>query len=89
MAHKKGMGSTRNGRDSRSKRLGAKAGEGQFVTGGSIIIRQRGTKFRAGRNVGIGKDHTVFAKIDGYVEFVDSGKNKLVHVWDEAPVPAS
>jgi large subunit ribosomal protein L27 len=82
MAHKKGMGSTRNGRDSRSKRLGAKAFEGQRVTGGSIIVRQRGTRFMPGRNVGRGGDDTIFAKIDGYVEFEQKGRNKVVHVWE-------
>lgn len=89
MAHKKGMGSTRNGRDSNAQRRGTKASGGQFVTAGSIIIRQNGTRFRPGRNAGIGKDDTVFATIDGYVEFVDSGTNKIVHVREEAPVPAS
>jgi len=89
MAHKKGMGSTRNGRESRAQRLGTKASEGQFVRAGSIIIRQRGTRFRPGHNAGLGKDNTVFATIDGYVEFVDSGSNKIVHVRQEAPVPAS
>lgn len=82
MAHKKGMGSTRNGRDSRSKRLGAKAFEGQRVTGGSIIVRQRGTRFMPGRNAGRGGDDTIFAKIDGYVEFEQKGRNKVVHVWE-------
>ncbi len=82
MAHKKGMGSTRNGRDSRAKRLGAKAFEGQRVTGGSIIVRQRGTRFMPGRNVGLGGDDTIFAKIDGYVEFEQKGRNKVVHVWE-------
>lgn len=82
MAHKKGMGSTRNGRDSRAKRLGAKAFEGQRVTGGSIIVRQRGTRFMPGRNVGRGGDDTIFAKIDGYVEFEQKGRNKVVHVWE-------
>ena len=87
MAHKKGMGSTRNGRDSRSKRLGAKRFGGQVVTAGSIIVRQRGTKFRPGRNVGLGSDNTIFAKIDGVVEFEQKGPNKMVHVWKgEAPV---
>ena len=89
MAHKKGMGSTRNGRDSNAQRRGTKAYGGQFVTSGSIIIRQCGTKFRAGRNVGIGRDNTVFATIDGYVEFVSTGSSKVINVWDEAPVPAS
>ncbi len=89
MAHKKGMGSTRNGRDSRSKRLGTKRFEGQQVKAGSIIVRQRGTKFRAGRNAGIGKDDTIFAKADGYVEFQQTGSNKLVNVWAEATEVAS
>lgn len=82
MAHKKGMGSTRNGRDSRAQRLGAKAFGGQKVTGGSIIVRQRGTRFMPGRNVGLGSDDTIFAKIDGYVQFEQKGRNKLVHVWE-------
>jgi large subunit ribosomal protein L27 len=69
MAHKKGMGSSRNGRDSRSKRLGVKRYEGQFVTGGSILVRQRGTKIHPGNNVGRGSDDTLFAKIDGLVVF--------------------
>jgi len=69
MAHKKAGGSTRNGRDSESKRLGVKRFGGQAVSAGSIIVRQRGTKVHAGENVGIGKDHTLFAKIDGAVKF--------------------
>lgn len=73
MAHKKAGGSTRNGRDSESKRLGVKAFGGQAVSAGSIIIRQRGTRFHAGLNVGMGKDHTLFAKEDGKVEFVVKG----------------
>ncbi len=89
MAHKKGMGSTRNGRDSNAQRRGAKAYGGQFVTSGSIIMRQCGTKFRPGRNAGIGRDNTVFATIDGYVEFVSTVSGKVINVWDEAPVPAS
>ncbi len=75
-AHKKGQGSTKNGRDSESKRLGAKAADGQFVTGGSIIYRQRGTKIYPGTNVGIGKDDTLFAKIDGVVKFERVGRSK-------------
>ena len=75
-AHKKGQGSTKNGRDSESKRLGAKAADGQFVTGGSIIYRQRGTKIYPGKNVGIGKDDTIYAKIDGIVKFERVGKNR-------------
>ncbi|HEY0140240.1 MAG TPA: 50S ribosomal protein L27 [Thermoanaerobaculia bacterium] len=74
MAHKKGQGSSRNGRDSQPKMLGVKRFAGQFVTGGSILVRQRGTKFRPGLNVGIGRDHTLFAKIDGIVEFKDKGE---------------
>ncbi len=69
MAHKKGMGSTKNGRDSESKRLGVKAFGGEFVQPGSIIIRQRGTKFHPGRGVGMGKDHTIYSKVEGQVVF--------------------
>ena len=76
MAHKKGGGSTRNGRDSQSQRLGVKAFGGETVTGGSIIIRQRGTKVHPGTNVGIGKDDTLFAKIDGVVTFERFGKTR-------------
>jgi large subunit ribosomal protein L27 len=84
-AHKKGMGSTRNGRDSQSKRLGVKRYDGQFVTAGSIIVRQRGTKIYPGKNVGIGVDHTIFAKMDGFVRFEPKGKDKkLVCVYGEA-----
>lgn len=74
MAHKKGQGSSRNGRDSQPKMLGVKRFAGQFVTGGSILVRQRGTKFYPGLNVGIGRDHTLFAKIDGIVQFKDKGE---------------
>ena len=74
MAHKKGQGSSRNGRDSQPKMLGVKRFAGQFVTGGSIIVRQRGTRFYPGQNVGIGRDHTLFAKIDGVLSFVDKGE---------------
>ncbi len=73
MAHKKAGGSTRNGRDSESKRLGVKAFGGQTVTAGSIIVRQRGTRFHAGGNVSMGKDHTLFATADGKVEFFEGG----------------
>jgi large subunit ribosomal protein L27 len=69
MAHKKGMGSSRNGRDSKPKMLGVKRYDGQLVTAGSIIVRQRGTKIRPGEHVGVGRDHTLFALIDGYVKF--------------------
>ena len=75
-AHKKGQGSTKNGRDSESKRLGAKAADGEYVTGGSILYRQRGTKIYPGVNVGIGSDDTVFAKVSGYVKFERLGKDK-------------
>lgn len=74
MAHKKGQGSSRNGRDSQPKMLGVKRFDGQFVTGGSILVRQRGTRFFAGQNVGMGRDHTLFAKIDGVVKFADRGR---------------
>ena len=73
MAHKKAGGSTRNGRDSESKRLGVKVFGGQQINSGSIIVRQRGTKMHAGENVGMGKDHTLFATSDGVVEFVQKG----------------
>lgn len=76
MAHKKGMGSSRNGRDSNSKRLGIKRFGNQFVSAGSILVRQRGTKYHPGSNVGLGKDHTLFAKADGYVRFEATGKTK-------------
>ena len=74
MAHKKGLGSSKNGRDSNAQRLGVKAFGGQTVTGGSIIVRQRGTRFKPGENVGLGKDDTLFAKIPGIVEFRDRGR---------------
>lgn len=73
MAHKKAGGSTRNGRDSESKRLGVKMFGGQAVRAGNILVRQRGTKFHAGYGVGLGKDHTLFAKIDGVVKFEEKG----------------
>lgn len=76
MAHKKGMGSSRNGRDSKSKRLGVKAFSGERVTAGSILIRQRGTKVRAGANVGTGRDDTLFALIDGLVRFERRGRTE-------------
>ena len=75
-AHKKGQGSTKNGRDSIAKRLGAKAADGEYVTGGSIIYRQRGTKIYPGKNVGIGSDDTVYAKVDGYVKFERLGRDR-------------
>ena len=75
MAHKKGVGSSRNGRDSNAQRLGVKRFGGQLVSGGSILVRQRGTKFKPGVNVGIGKDDTLFAKITGVVKFEDKGRS--------------
>jgi large subunit ribosomal protein L27 len=74
MAHKKGVGSSRNGRDSHAQRLGVKRFAGQYVTGGSILVRQRGTRFKPGTNVGIGKDDTLFAKVTGVVQFRDRGR---------------
>ena len=76
MAHKKGMGSTKNGRDSESKRLGAKRDDGQFVLAGNILVRQRGTKIHPGTNVGIGSDDTLYAKADGIVKFERKVKDK-------------
>ena len=73
MAHKKAGGSSRNGRDSQSKILGVKSYGGELITAGSIIVRQRGTKFHPGKNVGCGKDHTLFSKVDGRVSFVKKG----------------
>ena len=73
MAHKKAGGSTRNGRDSESKRLGVKRFGGQFVLAGNILVRQRGTRFHPGTNVGVGKDHTLFALVDGHVSFGTKG----------------
>ena len=82
MAHKKGGGSTRNGRDSNSKRLGVKKHDSQLVTAGSILVRQRGTKIHPGHNVGIGKDHTLFALIDGAVKYeYFVGKKKCASVY--------
>ena len=78
MAHKKGQGSSRNGRDSNSQRLGVKAHDGNRVTGGTIIVRQRGRRFRAGLNAGLGKDDTIFAKIDGVVKFENHGAHGRV-----------
>jgi large subunit ribosomal protein L27 len=87
MAHKKGQGSVRNGRDSVSKRLGVKRFGGQFVTAGSILVRQRGTKFEAGRNVGTGRDWTLFALVDGKVKFDKEGRR--VNITAETAEPAS
>lgn len=85
MAHKKGVGSSRNGRDSNAQRLGVKRFGGQLVTGGSILVRQRGTRFKPGNNVGLGKDHTLFALIDGLVKFENKGhKGKFISVYPPA-----
>jgi large subunit ribosomal protein L27 len=81
MAHKKGQGSSRNGRDSNSQRLGVKAFGGQSVRGGAIILRQHGTRFKPGRNVGLARDHSLFALVDGLVRFEDHGfRGQLVSV---------
>jgi large subunit ribosomal protein L27 len=84
MAHKKGGGSSRNGRDSKSKRLGVKRFDGESVTSGSVLVRQRGTKIKPGHNVGLGRDYTIFATIDGYVKFetVRNGR-KQISVYPE------
>ena len=83
-AHVKAQGSTQNGRDSAGRRLGAKAADGEFVTGGSILYRQRGTKVYPGHNVGIGSDDTVYAKVDGFVKFERLGKDKKqVSIYSE------
>jgi len=82
MAHKKGQGSVRNGRDSISKRLGVKKFGSEAVLAGNILVRQRGTRFRPGSNVGIGRDHTLFALTDGFVKF--DRTNRKVHVLDKA-----
>lgn len=85
MAHKKGVGSSRNGRDSNPKMLGVKRYDGQFVTAGSILVRQRGTRIHPGRNVGRGGDDTLFALVDGIVNFSSRGKNrKFVNIQEEA-----
>jgi len=84
MAHKKGGGSSRNGRDSQSKRLGVKKFGGEAVVPGNIIVRQRGTHFHVGKNVGIGRDHTIFATAEGFVKFeMSSGGRKVVSVYQE------
>ncbi|NPA55995.1 MAG: 50S ribosomal protein L27 [Epsilonproteobacteria bacterium] len=84
MAHKKGQGSTQNNRDSAGRRLGVKKFGGEFVRAGNIIIRQRGTKVHPGNNVGLGKDHTIYALVDGYVKFeIKDKKRKKVSVYAE------
>ena len=81
MAHKKGLGSSRNGRDSNAQRLGVKRFDGQWVPGGSILVRQRGTRLKPGSNVGRGKDDTLFAKVSGLVKFEDKGSlGRFIHI---------
>jgi large subunit ribosomal protein L27 len=82
MAHKKGLGSSRNGRDSNPKMLGVKVFDGQGVTAGTIIVRQRGTRFRPGPGTGIGRDDTIFAKRDGTVQFRTTGERRFISVTD-------
>lgn len=90
MAHKKGVGSTRNGRDSESKRLGVKRHDGQFVLAGNILVRQRGTQFYPGNNVGMGRDYTLFAKETGTVHFARWGRDrKKVHIVPSDSVSTS
>jgi large subunit ribosomal protein L27 len=81
MAHKKGQGSTRNGRDSNPQYRGVKAHDGNIVTGGSILVRQLGTKFHPGKNVGVGKDWTLFSKVDGIVKFETKNNKKQISVY--------
>ena len=82
MAHKKGLGSSRNGRDSNAKRLGVKVFAGEVVTGGEIIVRQRGTRFYPGEGTGLGRDHTIFATRPGVVEFKSARKGRMISVVD-------
>ena len=88
MAHKKGQGSVRNGRESHSKRLGVKTYGGTFVTAGSVLIRQRGTKYHPGRNVGRGRDDTLFALVEGTVRFDRDGRRVNIDQQHQAPAPA-
>lgn len=88
MAHKKGGGSSRNGRDSKPKYLGVKVFGGQLVPAGSIIVRQRGTRFHPGDGVGIGRDHTIFATVTGRVEFTDGHRGRRISVRPEEPARA-
>ncbi len=90
MAHKKGVGSSRNGRDSKPKMLGVKRFEGELVKSGNIIVRQRGTEFKPGENVGLGRDHTIFATVEGKVKFEwDSKDKKRISVYPVAEVAAA
>jgi large subunit ribosomal protein L27 len=89
MAHKKGVGSSKNGRDSQSKRLGVKRFDGQVVSAGNILVRQRGSKFKPGRNVGVGTDWTLFALRDGVVRFADKGrKGRFIRIETEQTADA-
>jgi large subunit ribosomal protein L27 len=89
MAHKKGLGSSKNGRDSNAQRLGVKRFSGEFVTGGSILVRQRGTRYKPGENVGLGKDDTLFARVPGVVMFRDRGRmGKFISIQTQAPASA-
>ena len=85
MAHKKGVGSSRNGRDSNPQMLGVKRFGGQWVTGGSILVRQRGTRFKPGANVGLGSDDTLFAKVDGIVKFERRGYSRYISILAPSP----
>jgi len=85
MAHKKGVGSSRNGRDSNPQMLGVKRFGGQLVTGGSILVRQRGTRFKPGANVGLGSDDTLFAKVDGVVKFERRGDSRYISILTPPP----
>jgi large subunit ribosomal protein L27 len=85
MAHKKGLGSSRNGRDSNAKRLGVKVFDGQTVTGGEIIVRQRGTRFRPGEGAGIGRDDTIYARSPGTVTFTRGRRGRTISVLGETP----
>jgi len=89
MAHKKGLGSSRNGRDSQAQRLGVKVFAGQSVKAGMIIVRQRGTRFRAGPGTGIGRDDTIFAMREGTVAFRQSGERRFIEVGDSDSAPSS
>jgi large subunit ribosomal protein L27 len=80
MAHKKGLGSSKNGRDSESKRLGVKIFDGQDIKAGMIVVRQRGTRFRSGPGTGLGRDHTIFATRDGKVSFRSSGESRVIMI---------
>lgn len=85
MAHKKGLGSSKNGRDSNAQRLGIKAFGGELVSGGSILVRQRGTRYKPGENVGVGKDDTLYARVTGKVQFRDRGRmGKFISIITEA-----